>query len=300
MVDRASTFADPEIIELLTHHFIPVAFDQWYQRHQKDTAGRFYQKIAAQGPRNDMNQTTQGFYLADSDGQLLDFNNNRGPDRIKAAMKRVLKDWRAPTSTPLKENGKPLAVPAKKPESSVVIQVNTRVLGGYQATDDPYQKIMQQAIGRDNLWIYEPELRELEAGRFPNSLAEKIVRFHAVDNTRGEPPMWSKPQITALEITLNQSGKVSGQFSMATRNGERTCAGDLLGYVAFEAGQLTRFDLVLLGDFKGQGRYTPGAPDGAFPLAVALRIADPTQPASLVRPQALKAFGPGYLHLGSQ
>ena len=300
MVDRASTFADPEIIELLTNNFIPVAFDQWYQRHQKDTAGRFYQKIAAQGPRDDMNQTTQGFYLADSDGRLLEFNNNRGPERIKSVIKRALKDWQAPASTPLVKDNTPLDLPDKKPKRSVVVQVNTRVIEGYQAANDSYQKIMQLAIGRDNLWIFESEIRQLGAGIFPNSLAEKIVRFHAVDNTRGEPPMWSTSEIKSLEIMLHQSGKVSGQFAMATADGERTCAGDILGYVALEAGRLTRFDLVLLGDFKGQGRYTPGAPAGMFPLAVALRIADPGQLATLVRPQALKAFGPGYLHLGSQ
>ena len=215
-------------------------------------------------------------------------------------MKRALKDWRAPTSKPLVADNTPLDLPEKKPKRSVVVQVNTRVIEGYQAANDSYQQIMQRAIGRDNLWIYESEMQQLAAGLFPNSLAEKIVRFHAVDNPRGEPPMWSKSEIKSLEIMQHKSGKISGQFAMATADGERTCAGDILGHVAFEGGRLTRFDLVLLGDFKGQGRYTPGAPAGIFPLAVALRIADTGQPATWVRPQALKAFGPGYLNLGSQ
>lgn len=247
-----------------------------------------------------MNQTTQGFYLADSEGRLLGFNNNRGPDRIKALMKRTLREWQAPTSTLLEGDPEPLDLPRKKPDGSVVVQVNTKVLSGYTATDDPYQKIMQRAVGRDNLWIYKSELKQLQAGRFPDSLAEKIVRFHAVDNTRGEPPMWSQAQIISLEIKLHESGKVSGEFSMATDDGKRSCSGEVLGQIDFEAGRLARFDLVLLGNFRGQGRYTPGAPSGKFPLAIALRIADPATPASLVRPQALKAFGPGYLYLGSQ
>ena len=48
---------------MLQDQFVPVAFDQWYQRKQEDVEGRFYQKIANQGPRNDMNLTTQGFYI---------------------------------------------------------------------------------------------------------------------------------------------------------------------------------------------------------------------------------------------
>ena len=79
MLDRASTFADPEIVELLKTKFVPVALDQAYQRRQKDTEGDFYRKIAGQGPRKDFkNGTTQGLYGATADGTLLGYSNNRG------------------------------------------------------------------------------------------------------------------------------------------------------------------------------------------------------------------------------
>ena len=60
MLDRASTFADEEIVALLKTRFVPVAIDQAYQRRQQDAEGEFYRRIAGQGPRNDFRNTTQG------------------------------------------------------------------------------------------------------------------------------------------------------------------------------------------------------------------------------------------------
>ena len=59
MLDRESTFANPAIVKLLQTRFIPVAIDQAYQRRQKDNEGKFYQKIANQGPRKIGRGTTQ-------------------------------------------------------------------------------------------------------------------------------------------------------------------------------------------------------------------------------------------------
>ena len=62
------------VIKLLQTEFIPVAIDQAYQRRQKDAEGRFYQKIANQSPRKIGQGTTQGHFVATSDGELLGFS----------------------------------------------------------------------------------------------------------------------------------------------------------------------------------------------------------------------------------
>ena len=86
MLDRESTFADPEIVKMLKSRFIPVAIDQAYQRRQKDAEGEFYRKIAGQSPRSNFNSTTQGFYVATASGKLMLYNNNRDPaDRKSVA-----------------------------------------------------------------------------------------------------------------------------------------------------------------------------------------------------------------------
>lgn len=285
---------------MLQDNFVPVAFDQWYQRNQEDVEGRFYQKIANQGPRNDMNLTTQGIYIATASGDLLHFNNNRGPDRIKKLMRQVLAGNRGNQAEPIQAGDEPPEIPTTKPQGAVVVQVNSKVLGGYQESDRPYLKIMQRAIGRDNLWIYAAEIEQLAHGDFPESLAKKLVRFHAVDNTRGEPPMWSDQQIQSLDVQMETDGTVQGSVNLSTDDGKRSYRADVRGHVELDQGVLTRFDIVLKGDFVGHGRYTQGAPAGAFPLAVALRLASDQDVASQVRPQALKAVGPGYLKMGSQ
>ena len=285
---------------MLTNEFIPVAFDQWYLRTQQDSEGRFYQKVAKQGPRNDMNNTTQGFYITDAAGELLAFNNNRGPERIRDLMTAALKNWSPPQAAPLPgETNAKRKFPDHPPDGTVVVQVNTRVLDGYPDPENTYQEIMQSAVGRDNLWIFKSELQSLMNHNFPKSLAKKLVQFHAVDNTRGEPPMWSESNIVSLAIQINHKGEISGSVTLENSSSNRSCHLKLFGYVAFTKGRLTQFDVVMLGQYAGQGKYTPGAPEGSFPIGVACRIADPDDPAFQVRPQALKAFGPGYLDMGN-
>lgn len=285
---------------MLTDHYVPVAFDQWYLRAQDDVEGRFYQKIANQGPRNDMNKTTQGFYIADAAGKLLVFNNNRGPQRIRNLMRSELENWKPPAAAPLPfETQVKLRVPATPPRGTIVVQVNTQVLDGYSEPDSSYEEIMQTATGRDNLWIFEPEVQSLKRGAFPESLAKKLVQFHAVDNTRGEPPMWSDSHIESLTFEMSKDGEIQGSVVLENAAAKRQCNLKILGHVRFLEERLVRFDLVMLGQYLGQGKYTPGAPEGSFPLGVACRIADDRDPAWQVRPQALKAFGAGYLQMGN-
>ena len=95
IVDRASTFSDPEIIELLKTRFIAAAIDQAYQRRQKDDEGEFYRKVASQGPLHDFEHgTTQGLYACTADGTLLFYNNNRDVEKHRRLLKKALQDYK--------------------------------------------------------------------------------------------------------------------------------------------------------------------------------------------------------------
>ena len=78
---------------MLQTRFVPVAIDQAYQRRQQDTEGDFYRKIAGQGPRNNFQGTTQGFYIATADGELLLYNNNRDPNKVRRLMREKLTEF---------------------------------------------------------------------------------------------------------------------------------------------------------------------------------------------------------------
>ena len=276
MIDRESTFANPSIVKLLQTQFIPVAIDQAYQRRQKDNEGRFYQKIANQSPRKVGRGTTQGLFTADASGRLLAFTNNRGADRVLGMMKSSLQN-----------NPKP-------PTGGLVVRVTSKVLGGYEKTDNEYRRIFQASLGRDNLWIRAAEHTALAKGELPKSLLRRIARFHLVDNTRGEPPMWDNNEIKKLEGVLRK-GQLRATVHLRTANNDRGYEAQLFGRIETKNGKVTRLDLVAKGTFWGEGRYTRNAPKGRFPLAVAFTLVDGKGAADSIPPQGSRGWVQGYI-----
>ena len=294
MLDRASIFADPEIVRLLKTKFIPVAIDQAYQRRQKDAEGEFYRTIAGQGPRSNFKSTTQGLYVASADGTFLGYTNNRRPDGVKRLLARALDQFK-PSDV--------AAIPAGRPDrkyvysvppGGLIIRVNSKVLGGYAKTKDAWKRIYQQSIGRDNLWTTRAEHDALVAGKIEQKLAHRLARFHLVDNTRGEPPMWHPDEVRSINLTL-KNGRISGTVHLETRSGDRGYQADLYGIVEDDGARVTRFDLVAKGTFWGRGPFTGNAPKGKFPLAVAFRMADGRDVADAVPPQGSRGWVRGYI-----
>jgi hypothetical protein len=63
-----------------------------------------------------------------------------------------------------------------------------------------------------------------------------------------------------------------------------------IAFVETKDGKMTRFDLVANGQFWGHGAYTPGAPAGKFPLAIAFTLADVNDPLSKLVPDAVRCY----------
>lgn len=302
MLDRESTFAVPETVDLLKTKFIPVAIDQAYERRQKDTEGEFYRKIASQSPRNNFNATTQGFYVATPAGKLLFYNNNRDPQKLLRLLKGSLSDWKAllreqpQTEKPIDASAVDPRFGVTPPEGGLVLRARAKVLGGYEDTSDRWRAIFQNAVSRDNMWISEAEHRELVQGRVPSTLEERMARFHLVDNTRGEPPMWRSNEIESMDLSIDD-GTISGTAKLKSSDGSRGYDAQLLGEIEVQQGRVVRLDLVALADFWGEGRFTRGAPKGKFPLAIAFELADGSDTADAIPPQGSRGWLQGYLQL---
>src|SRR5262249_47463868 len=66
------------------------------------------------------------------------------------------------------------------------------------------------AAARDHLWLTEEDWKALvpadanKGDKFslPARLAERILRYHLVDNTRGEPSFWAREEVRSSELTL--------------------------------------------------------------------------------------------------
>ena len=259
--------------------------------------GAFWRKIAKQGPRNlEGNETTQGLYIASAAGELYAYTNNRGPWQVRAHLESALKRHHPSTDIPPLENT-PLEerFDVKPPHGSRIIRVHAKVLDGYEAPKDDWEKIFQESIARDNLWITEEELVALRKGTFLESLTHRLVRYHLVDNTRGEPVFWKNSEIRAANLTADADGTVRGKVQVERADASSGYEATVLGHITFEGGKLTRFDLVALGDYWGHGPYTKHPPKGRFPLGVSFRI--PAKPSAFdaIPPQGTKGWSTPYL-----
>jgi len=294
VLDRASTFADGTIVRLLKTRFIPVAIDQAYQRRQKDTEGEFYRKIAGQGPRNNFQSTTQGLYVAAADGKLLGFSNNRGETRIRQLLRFALEKHVPAKVDGIESKKVDKRYRPKPPKGGAIVRVRAKILGGYQPTKDRWQNILQSALSRDNLWLTRDDITALGKGEVSRRLAERIARYHLVDNTRGEPPMWSRKEIRSSVMSL-EKGTLRGKIRLATEDKSRGYDASVFGRVQVADGRLTQFDLVVKGSFWGEGTYTRRAPEGKFPLAIAFELADGSDVADAIPPQGSRGWVDGYL-----
>ena len=294
MLDRESTFADPQIVKLLQPLFIPVAIDQAYQRRQKDNEGRVYQKIANQGPRKVGRGTTQGLYAADATGQLLGFTNNRGAGRVQRMLDGALEKYRPKKVASLAKGNPDKRYNPQPPQGGLVVRVTSKILGGYEEPENEWRRIFQTSLGRDNLWIRADEHTALAKGQLPKSLLMRMARYHLVDNTRGEPPMWRENEIKLLEGKI-VNGQLRAKAHLQTTDNSRGYTAQILGRVEIQSGKVSRLALVAYGKFYGEGPYTRNGPKGKFPLVIAFTLADGKDAADAIPPQGSRGWVTGYI-----
>ena len=191
--------------------------------------------------------------------------------------------------------GKPdLRYNPNPPKGGLVLRVTTKILGGYENTQNEYRKIMQRSIGRDNLWITSKEKEALKKDEIPESFLRRLIRFHLVDNTRGEPSMWKKEDIRKVTSSL-VDGKFNASVSLRNQNGDRGFETTLKGIIKLNKNEITQFDLVAKGLYWGEGTYTRNAPKNRFPLAVAFTLADGRNVTDEIPPQGSRGWVKGYI-----
>ncbi len=288
-----SILSDPEIVNLLKTRFVPVAVDQHDHRQRKDAEGAFFARIVRQAGRG-TDGYSQGFYLFTPRGKLLEFANTLSADRMKQMLASALKQFDPAGEAPRFEQGpKDTRFTYELPEGGLILAVTSKVLGGYGPSDrtDP---IRRAALGRDHLWLRKDEAEALVKGELPGSVTRRLVQFHLVDNTRGEPPGWRPGEVRQAQLTLRR-GRLAGSVHLETRAGDRGYRAQLLGLVGAKGGRLARFDAVAKGLFWGEGTYSRGAPKGKFPFAVAFTLAGGKGEVLEVPPGGARGNLKGYL-----
>jgi len=279
-----SVFSDPDVIALLQTQFVPVAVDNHHIEKQRDAEGDFYRKVASR----------QGEYICTSEGKLLGSTNTHSAAHLKTLLQKALKEFQPAEAAPAAGGAPDVRFSRPLPEQGLVVNVTSKVLGGYPPSEDRRVKIFQQSLGRDHLWLEKEDVQSLVEGRVSDRLRNRIACYHLVDNTRGEPPWWRRGEIKKLELTLSE-GVLKGKVHLESESGDRGLAADLFGYVAVKDGKVARFDLVAKGEAWGAGRYNGGQPPGRYPLGIAFTLAEPKRDADRVLPQgACRGNFPGY------
>jgi hypothetical protein len=307
---------------MATEDYVPVAGGDWYERRREDAEGRFFRGVADQGPRKgEGGSTRQGIYCLTAAGRLLMYKNaGQDPAVMRQTIRQGLDEWnklpesrRRPGAVPVGDEGKiDTRYVRTPPPGGLIVTVYTRILD--QKGNDLCRGTCKvpggDAAARDHLWLTADEAKTLvpadarEGDRvpLPAAVAERMVRFHLIDNTRGEPPLWLREDIrsqdltltveeaTALGVTLRLEGSALLATNANPAKADRGYDVRLLGTIHYDAVKkaIDRFDVVAYGEHWGEGHFTLNPRPGRTPLGVAFELAAGDTAADRVPPQAAR------------
>jgi hypothetical protein len=208
---RALVFSNPEVVGLAGGQFVPYAGDKWYLGRQQDGDGAFMRKVCAQqaGAGAQGPAVPQGIFIATADGRLLGADHfHPDPARMVRLLRNALASGGAGEPVELASAaGEPDRSYARTPpEGGLILKVFSRI-----PLDNPGGRwTPNDATGRDHLWLTHDEWRSLIPARWetglryavPRAISERLVRFHLVDNIRGEPPLWTRDEIRTQDLAL--------------------------------------------------------------------------------------------------
>ncbi len=300
--------------------FVPVAGDDWYQRRRKDSEGEFFIKVADQGPRKG-GGTRQGIYVFTADGKLLAFRNAQDADVMRGVFQKALAEFKKLPADQRKpgaiEVGEPARVDPnysrKPPKGGLVVNVYTRILDKDDKGDFCHGTCDftgGDKTAHDHLWLAEEDWKSLvpanakkgESFALPARVAQRLLRFHFADNTRGEPNFWKRGEVRANTLKLTVTDvtpqtvtlKLDGTALLATDADATTAKRGfdvaVLATIHYDVAgkRVTKLEGVAIGNHWGQGTYTPGARNGRRPLGIAFELASGDSPLDAIPPQAAR------------
>jgi len=301
--------------KVVKENFVAVVADDWYQRRRQDAEGEFFRKVADQSPRKgEGGSTRQGIYCLTADGKLLSYKNaGQNAEATLDSIKQALREWKKLPAA----RRKPGAVKVEDeletdeqfhrtmPKGAQVFEVFTRLL---QKTDDGYKQAeckigKGDQPGRDHFWLTKEELADLaDPNAKPGStkklskfVERRIARFHLLDDTRGEPPMWEEKEVRKVDVTMHCKKvdakqivwSIEGEALIHTDSDQRGCKVALGGEWTVDRfkKRVVAGDLVAFGEHWGESPLTRGAPPGKTPIGIVFTLPKDEKTAEQVPPQ---------------
>jgi hypothetical protein len=274
-----SAYADDETIELLRTRFVSVGISLQEELKAQDPAGEFFRKITNQRP--EPAHTKQGFYIASPDGSLLRGWMYPRPDTngtVKKNLKEAAAAYQPPSDVEPISAGKPdRNYKGEPPAGATVIETRTKMLQAeWPAPGVDRFDVVRQSMGHDRLWVLKPEVEALAKGAMPDSLLQRIVRFHLGDNTRCYLDKWAPDAMREVTVNLKRDGgRLVLDGTVILEQGDRGFDAKLYGILEVRDGALVRFDVAARGQGWGKHNGIPYAPVGKFTVANAFTLARP-------------------------
>jgi hypothetical protein len=260
-------------------------------------------------------------YCLTASGKLLAAKNSQDADSVREMLEQGLAAWnslpageRRPGAFKIPDHGKvDREYVRTPPEGGLVLNVFTRIL--QRNKKECYERggcsfPGGELPGRDHLWIKRTEWQSLISSGvkkgdqldMPQSLADRLLRYHLVDNTRGEPNSWEKQdvrkkqlrwavlQADEADVRLRLEGSVLLATDANPAKAERGYEASLFGYLHYDRTRqvIDRLDIVAVGDHWGEGEFTPGARPGRKPLGIAIELAGADHAVDKVPPEAAR------------
>ena len=292
---------DPRIAKSISEEFIPVSAGierlqpSRYGNPESDSS-RWFEPMAKSALQEFMPpewweqfHTYQGMYVVSPDGQCYDYRVawQLPAEKYLGILERALQKYAARQPIRISISGnieKHSLSPAPGP-STTVLRVFSRIRPLPTGCDDA-----NRGIGRDHMWVFEDEVRELlaaareaegESFSMPSPITARFVRFHLLDAVRNASPAFSENDVKVaafvVQSVAESDGKsftFSGQYESEGKTEKNEQSFGMRGWLRGEF----RVDAVnhridrfrAYGEAIASGRNNGGAPDGDYPIVFAV------------------------------
>ena len=268
-------------MKLVRDHFVAVAIDN---ANNLNVTLAEAQWLADKGGK----ACTQGMTAFTAGGTFLGLGGGfDAADNLKM-LRQALKKFQPgeePAAIELPDAKDRATIP-QPPDGGLVLYVTWKVLAFEKAAKPGSQEeAFQKSVGVDRLWVRKDEATALAQGKFPESLKNRMMRYHT--------PLLGTAK--SLQINL-KDGQISGAMAV-----DREAApAALRGALETKDGKVTRFDLLMKGEGRLQKQWgflagLEAIPEGkTAPTALYFSLADPNDDLARLPPhrtwRALDAY----------
>ena len=328
MAGRGSAWSDPEVLKL-TRQFVAATDESWRLQTSDDPQAQFFRTMI-HGKPDRVGGSRQGTYVCTPGGKLLARGNSSNPRVIEKILREGLIAWHALSPEEQRHPVPADLYPKHRFEDS--FPADGLALTATHRDGDPSDPTAQGSRWNlDHLWISRGEVLEwwqaLEGSKgpvpLPETLVDRWVRLHLVDNVRGQEGPFAPADIErammSARIVEVRGGRATIVIEGETRavsdgvwklgnnlwknfkNRPRGIEAELLGRAVFDVAEerFVAFSLVALGQsWGGSGLNGRKSASSGSRSALAWRFElSGDRPADRVPPAFIDIYGASWVEL---